>query len=176
MKRSTWSPREFRLALWTAAVIGLWVVVSWWLLPLWDRAHQLGAAALHARQRLEHLQQLLQREPAITQRYQAYAAYQSAQSQELLRQGLLDALEEWARTDNVQMNLKPRPASRDGDVARLGVEVEVEATQEALLAFLGRVLSQPALIELERLKITVTAAKERPLRASLVLSQVAVRP
>ena len=170
------STRERQLAVAAAAVIGCWAAVAWLVLPLWDRAQRLGEQAANARRRLEAMQRLITREGDVARRDASYAAFHAASTGAPTAPSLLDALEEWARADGVQISLKPRPVRREGEVTRAAVEVDIEGGQDALLAFLRRILSQPALIELDRLKITMTAAAERPLRASLLVTQMTLPP
>lgn len=170
------SYREQKLALAAIAVISLWVVVSWLGLPLVDRFTQLERYATVSRKKLARLRELASRKPVIEQAYDAYAAYRSGESDESAKTAFLNELEGLAQGGGLQLSLKPRPIQRDGPISRLGVELTIDATQEALLAFLDRLLTQPSLIELDRLRISATTSKEYPLRAILVVNRVVVRP
>jgi hypothetical protein len=144
-------------------------------LSLWDRLRILDRQALAARQRMAQFKALAARTPRIDQRSQAYAGFWSEGSDELLRQTFFEELEQFAGGGKLPLNLKPRPIRREGRVGRLGVELEVDATQAELLAFLDRVFAHPSLVELERLRIAPTASPESPLRATLVVNKVIIQ-
>lgn len=165
-----------RKRLWIVG-IGLlsWLVIGWGGLPLWHRLTHLEQEASSSRQRVGQLQELLGRQSDIEQRAQAYARFSSADSEDVLQRRLLDELEQWAVDTNVQLNLKPKAIQREGTVSRLGIEVELDSSQEALLAFLDRLLRAPSLLELDRLQISATASKEFPLRTQMTVSRVLIR-
>lgn len=175
MKAPTLSPREQRLALAAGMVLVVWGVVSWIGLPLWDRVRQLGQRTPLSQRKLERLQEVVSRQSQIEQAYQAQAIYRSAESDEALHSAFLSKLEELANGTGLKLGLKPKPVQRDGLLNRFGVELEIDATQEALLSFLDHLLMQPALMELETLRISATTSKEYPLRATLLVNRVAVR-
>jgi len=154
----------------------MWIAVAWLGYPLWDRFLFLQQQGEVSARKLTRLQELAQRKPTIEQAYARYAEYLSDQSDEAIQGAFLDELEQLARTGNLDVSLKPLPVQRQGDVRRLGVEVEVGATQDALLNFLDRVFAWPALVEVVRLRISTTVSKERPLRALLVLNRVVLLP
>lgn len=174
MSRPHLLPREQQLALTALLVISAWVF-AWFGLPLWDRLSQLEQRATVSQKKLARLNELITRKPLIEQAYQAYAGVFSDESDELIQGVFLDELEQLARAGNLQINLKPRPIQREGKVSHLAVELEVDATQEALLAFLDRLLTRSSLIELDRLRIAATASTESPLRATLLINKVVVR-
>ena len=176
MNRPKLLPREQKLALAAGVVIAVWMVVSWLGLPLVERFHQLEQQAMVSRKKLVRLRELASRKPSIEQAYAAYAMYRDDESDESAKTAFLSELEELARAGGLSLSLKPRPIQREGHVSRLGVELDVEATQEALLAFLDRLLSHPALIELDRLRISATVSSERLLRANVLVTKVVVRP
>lgn len=153
-----------------------WLVIGWGGVPLWHRLTHLEQESSSSRQRMAQLQELLRRQPVIEQQARAYANFSSDESEEMAQRRLLDELEAWAGEANVQLNLKPKPIQREGTVSRLGVEVELDSTQDALLAFLDRVLTAPALLELDRLQISATASNDALLRAHLTVSRVLIRP
>lgn len=153
-----------------------WLVIGLGGLPLWHRLTHLEQEAFSSRQSMAQFQELLRRQTIIEQQASAYANYASADSEEALQRRLLDELEEWAGEANAQLNLKPKPIQREGGVSRLGVEVELDSTQEVLLAFLDRVLTAPTLLELDRLQISAMASKDSPLRTHLTVSRVLIQP
>ena len=141
-------------------------------LCLWNRLGILDRQARAARQRMAQLQALAARTPQIAQRSRAYAGFWSEGSDERLRQAFFEELEQFAGEGTLQLNLKPRLLQREGRVGRLGVELEIAATQAELLAFLDRVFAHPSLVEVERVRIAPTAAPESPLRATLIVNKV----
>lgn len=170
------SLRDRKRLLLAGIALLVWLGVAWFGLPLWHRLTHLEQEASNSRQRVGQLQELLGRQSDIERRAQAYARFSSADSEEVLQRRLLDELEQWAVDTNVQLNLKPKAIQREGTVSRLGIEVELDSSQEALLAFLDRLLTAPSLLEVDRLQISATASKEFPLRAHLTVSRVLVRP
>jgi len=176
MARTSWSARERKLTIVTVMVILVSVIVSWLGLPLWNRLTQLDQATLVSQKKLARLRELASRKPAIEQAYQAYTPFRSPESDEVIQGTFLDELEQLARAGNLQISLKPRPIQRQGHMSRLGIELEIGATQQALLAFLDQLLTRTSLIELERLRISTTVSKEYPLRATLLVNKVVVHP
>ena len=168
-------PREQQLAIAALGVMVSWVVVSWIGLPLWNHLNQLDQQRLLAEKKLTRLKELASRKPIIEQAYQRYARFRSAEPDERIQQAFLNELEQLGQGGEFSMNLKPRPAQRQGDVTRFGVELDVEATQQDLLAFLDRLLASASLLELERLRISTTASKDHPLKATLLVNKVIVR-
>lgn len=165
-------PREQQLALAAGMVMIVWVVVSWVGLPLWDRVRQLGQRAPVSQRKLARLQEVMNRQSQIEQAYQAQASYRSTESDESMQSAFLSKLEELANGAGLKLGLKPRPIQRDGPLTRFGVELELDATQEALLTFLDRLLAQPVLMELDTVRISATTSKESPLRATLLVNRV----
>ena len=168
------SSRERTLTLGVVLLVGMWGVLSWIGWPLLDQFQQLEQQVKVASKKLEKLQGLSNRRPAIEQAYQRYAAFRSGESDELSQGAFLDELEQLARAGNVQISLKPRPVQRQERVSRLGIEVEVASTQEAILAFLDRLLASPSLVELDRLRLSTTASKDAPIKATLIINKVVV--
>ena len=175
MAGTPFSSRERSLALLAGMIIVLWALVSILLLPLWSRFADLQSTMSGARAKLERLQQLANQKPKIEQRSQSYAPFWSDEPDEALRSAFLDELEQLAASVSLQLNLKPRPSQQEGHVSKLGVELEVDATQEALLAFLDLLFKQPSLYEIDRLRISSSASKDFPLRATLTVNKVVVR-
>ncbi len=171
-----WLPRERKLALSAVIVVATWVIVASLGQPLWQRWHDLGQQTTVSQEKFDRLRRLASRKVAIERAYREAAHFLSTEPEDLVQRAFLDELEALARAGNLQISLKPRPIQRDGRVSRLGVELEVDATQEALLAFLDGLLSRPSLIELERLRIAATSSQDSPLRATLLVNKVVIRP
>ena len=168
------SAREQKLLL--VAVILLALGVLWGVgRPLWSRLRQLTQRTSASSQQLERFRELAARTSVIERKAQAYAPLVSTEPEELLQRQFLDELEQWARVENLQINLAPRPIQREGSVSRLGVELDVDASQDVLLAFLDRVLNAPSLIELSRLQISAGTSHDSSLKASLLVDKVIVR-
>lgn len=146
--------------------LGLWLGVR-----LGHRLARLNQEAAAAQQRLIHLQGLAARRPRISQTYQAYAGVFEEGSGHAWRQAFLEELEGCADA-GVQLTLKPQAIRSHGDVSRLGVAMEIEATQEGLLAFLDRIFALSALVELDRLQVSTAASPDYPLKASLLVSKL----
>ena len=176
MKTPKLLPREQKLALGAVTIIAVWVVVSALGAPLWERFHELQQRASVSQSKLSRLRELASRKPLIEKAYQASAGYRSDEPDESIKAAFLSELEQLAREHGIPLSLKPRPIQYDGHVSRFGVELDVDATQEKLLAFLDRLLSQPLLVELDRLRISATTSKDYPLRANLLVNRVVVRP
>ncbi len=169
------SPRERLLALGAVVVIAMWALVSGIAWPLLDRLTHLQQQAFVSQQKLSRLRELARRKSAIEHAYQAHAGYRSQDADEPLQSAFLNELEQLA-AGSLQMSLRPGRIVRAGSVSRLGVEVDVEATQEALLSFLDRLFTSSSLVELERLQISSSASKESPLSATFVLNKVVIHP
>jgi len=168
-------PRERKLVLAATLAVVVCAGVSWLGFPLWDQFHVLQQQAAVSEKKLERLRALITRKPMIEQQYRAYAAFWSEESDELLQGAFLDELEQLAGAGRLQISLKPLPIQRQGRVSRVGVEVEVDGTQEALLDFLSKLLGSPTLLELSRLRLSTTVSREYPLRGSLLVNKVVFR-
>ncbi len=165
-------PRERRLALIAAILIGCWVFVSWIVLPLWDLVRDLRLRVEADTKRLRALSHLLAQVPDIERDHQQYAGYLEAADDEQAPAAFLGELEALARRSNVQLNLKPRPGKREERISRFDVELDVEGSQQSLMAFLDELLRIPKLITVERLRISAAPAKPDLLRANLVLQKL----
>ena len=166
-------PRERRLALVATLVIGCWLLVSWLVQPLWDRAHDLRARVESHTKKLDALSRLLAQEPSIEQAYQQIAGYLSAEENEQAQgSAFLNELESLLRGADLQMNFKPRPMKREERLSRFEVEVDVEGSQEKLLRFLDQLFLMPKLIAIERLRLSSVPGKEQLLRANLILQKL----
>ena len=170
---SGWTARQ-RLTLAALAGLSTWLLSVWIGLFLCNRLKELDRQQLVAQQQRARLEALAARQPYLEQQARTYASFLADGSDEFLQQAFFDELEQFAAEGGLQLNLKPWPIQRDGDVRRLGVELEVEATQGSLLAFLDRLFASSSLCELERLRIATAASAEYPLRATLVVSKVII--
>ncbi len=171
----TWSARERHLAISTAALVGTWLVISWVVLPLWDRLSLLHQQGGGSEEKLARLQTLLHRRGDIDRQYQQYDAYFSRDPEEILQSALLDELEQLAGAEGLQINLKPQPVERGERLNRVTVELDVDGTQEAILGFLERLLTAPQLMDVERFRVSTTASLDRPVQASVVVTKLVLR-
>ena len=177
MMAPLFSSRERTLAVVALTVMGACGFVSAVGWPLWNQLTQLTQQTAVAQKRIIRLRELVRRRPGIEQLYQSYAALRGgADSADRMGRTFLDELEQLAHAANLQLNLKPKPLTREGDVSLIAVEVEVDASQEALLAFLDRILALPRLIRLERVRLASSASKDYPIRATLLLEKVLPAP
>ena len=165
-------PRERRLALMAAVVIGCWLVVSWLVQPLWDRTHTLHARVEAQTKKLDALTRLMTQATDIEQQYQQIAGYLTSEDDERAQSSFLNELERLSRDSSVQLNFKPRSLKREERVSRFEVELDVEGPQDRLFAFLDALLAMPNLIEIERLRIASVPGKEQALRANLVVQKL----
>lgn len=173
--RAGLSIREQRLAL-CVGVLLLAGAAGWVGWPLWIRLQEVEERVHLSQQKMVKLRELATHAPSIEQAHVAYATFMTTESDEAAHRAFLEELEELARQGNLQISLKPGRVEQQGRVSRLGVEVEADATQEALLEFLDRVLSWSGLIELDRMRLSATASQEYPLKGQFTLSRVVVRP
>ena len=88
---------------------------------------------------------------------------------------VLSELEELARASNVQMALKPKPIQSDERAHHIGVELQLDGSQAAVLGFLDRLLAWPRLIIFERIRLSTAASVERPLRANVIMNVSVLR-
>jgi len=171
----TLRPRERRLALIAAMVLLSWSVVSWIVQPLWDRVRELQLHVDTQLAKLEAVNRLLAQEPSVAQRHTALTGQLHVAGGDQTEGSLLDELEALSRRSNLKLNLKPHPIKPGEQVSRLDVELDVEGSQEKLLAFLDALLGLPRLVAIERLRISSIPTKEQQLRASLLIQQLTVR-
>lgn len=169
------STRERGLGILVLMAIAIWGSVSWMGVPLWERLASLQQEAQTAQQKTARLQALVQRRSQIEQQYARDARFVAEEPDDVLHRRFLDELEALAKEGDLQLNLKPRPVQRERSLSRLGVELDVEAPQDGLLAFLDRLLTAPSLIELERLSLSATPAKDHSLKATLLVHKIVVR-
>jgi Tfp pilus assembly protein PilO len=169
------APRERRLAFVAAGFIGCWVVVSWILQPLWERA---GESRLRVRTQTEKLQaigRLLAQGPAIEREYEGLAGLLEPADDEGAHAAFLSELEELSRRSNLQLSLKPRPLKQDERTSRFEVELDVQGSQQHIMAFLDQLLRMPRLIAIDRLRISGVPAKEDLLRVNVVIQKLSFR-
>ena len=172
---ATLRPRERRLALIAGVVVGCWLFVSWLVQPLWDRLSDLCLRVEHQTEKLEALNRLAKQVPAIEERYQRVAAYLAGEDDERAQSAFLNELELLSRGSELHVNLKQRPPKREERLSRFEVELDVEGAQDALLAFLDRLIAMPTLMAVERLRLSTIPTKADQLRANLVIQHLAIR-
>lgn len=172
MARLALQARERKLVLAASVILITWGMMTWFGFPLWDQFQTLQQQATVSGKKLARLRELVARKPLIEQQYRAYAGFWSEESDELIEGAFLDELEQLARSGQLQISVKPRPVQREGSVSRLGVEVDVDGTQAALLGFLQQLLAAPSLIELARLRVSTTVSTDRPLKGSVLVSKI----
>ena len=168
----TLRPRERRLALGAAVVIGAYGLVSWVIQPLWDR---VAEARVHSNTQLERLRalgRLLDQAPAIERRYADLSGYLQEGDIAQLQGAFFNELETLSQQSNVQLSLKPRPVRHQDRASRFEVELDAEGPQGNLLAFLDALLRLPRLVSVERLRISGVPLKPELLRASVVLQHL----
>ena len=170
----TLRPRERRLALTAAVVIGCWFFVSWIVQPLLERGREVRLSVETQTEKLDALRRMLARAPAIEQEYQQLSAYMDKADASVSPDGFLSELESLSRESGVTINLKPKPIKTEGRVSRFEVELDIEGSQERLLTFLDALLRMPKLIAVDRLRISMVPAREGLLRANLVLQKLSV--
>lgn len=168
-------PRERRLALVAAILIGCWLLLGGLLQPLWERVSALHAAVDTQHQKLDGMTRLLDRAPAIERRFQAAEGYFERGTDEQAQSAFLNELESLSQTSDVRLNLKPRSASPEGSLSRFEVELDAEGSQTNLLGFLDALLKMPKLLTVERMRIATVPAKQDLLRATVVLQKLTVR-
>lgn len=171
----TLGPRERRLVLVAGAMIGCWLLVSWVVQPLWDHARDLHVRVQTHTEKLDALSRLLTRLPSIERQYQQVAGYLVVEDDEAAHSAFLNELEALTRRSGVQMNLKRRAAREEERLSRFEVELDVEGSQDNLLTFLDNLLGMPALIVVERLRISIVPTKAQALRANLVIQKLTFR-
>ena len=156
------------------ALLPAGILLSGMASSLGHRLHRVNRELLVTQQRLRQVQTLIASQPHVERRARGYATFWSEGSDESVQRAFLDELEQFAREGNLSLNLKPRPIQREGEVRRLSVELELEATQGGLLAFLDRLFRQPSPLALERLRIAPSASSDLPLKATLIVNKAII--
>ena len=156
-------------------LVAVWLVFSQVALPLLERMRELEQRAAIAQKKLGRLHQLARRKRAIEDAVLRYRAAWSEDPAAPIQRALLDELEGLAQAGHVQISLKPQPTKQEHHVLRVEVEIELDATQEAIFEFVDRLLASPSVLELTRLRISSTASKTAPVRAILLISQLVLR-
>ena len=168
-------PRERRLALIAGVVIGCWLLVSWIVQPLWDRARDLRAHVESQTEKLDALNHLLAQAAVIEQEHQQIAGYLTREEEEQSQSAFLNELEALARGSGLQLSSKLRSVKPEERFSRFEVELDVEGAQERLLTFLDGLLGMPKLIAIDRLRLSSVPANEHALRANLILQKLTLR-
>ena len=169
------SSRERTLALVAGVVIGVSLLVVKVMAPLWEQLTRLRARESVSQEKLERWRSLVDRRAHIEQAYARYAKLRQVDIPERVQATVLSELEELARASNVQMALKPRPIQSDERAHHIGVELQLDGTQAAVLGFLDRLFAWPRLIIFERIRLSTAATAERPLRANVIMSVSVLR-
>jgi len=162
-----------RLALVAGGLIGCWVLVAILVQPLWDRGQDLRLKVTVQAQRLEALTRLLNQAPAIDREYERIAPYLEADDEQA-HGAFLNELEALSRQAHLRLNLKPRAGKQEERVSRFEVELDVEGSQEHVLAFLDQLLAMPRLMTIERLRLASVPTKDQRLRANLVIHKLGI--
>ena len=167
-------PAERRLALIAMAVIGCWVFVSVIVQPLLAHRAEVRQRIQTQSEKLDALHRVLAQSGDIEQAYSQIAPYLDGTEDEPAHGVFFSELESVARSANVTLNLKPRPAKSEGRISRLDIELDVEGSQADLLSFLDSILRMPKLVAIDRLRLSTTPAREGILRANLVLRKLSL--
>ena len=170
------SSRERTLALAAALVIGVSVLMMKVMAPLWDRLAQLRQRESVSQEKLERWRSLVAHRDDIERAFARYDSFRIGEPPERIQAALLHELEELARSSNVQMALKPRPVQSDARAHQIGLELQLDGTQPAVLGFLDHLFAWPRLLTFERIRLSTTALSDRPLRANLIVTVYALRP
>ena len=165
-------PRERRLAIVAGVLSGCWAVLALAVQPLWDLGQDVAGRVQAQRQKLEAVSRLLAQQPAADARAQLLAAFLSQDAAEGGAASFLNELESLSRSAGVTLNLKPRPAVRDGRMSRMEIELDLEGSQQGLLGFVDALLRAPHLLTVERLRMSTIPAKPELLRANVVIHQL----
>lgn len=168
-------PRERRLALIATAVVGCWVVVSWVVQPLWDRVQALRLHLQTQSEQLKMFHRLLAQAPPTGEDPSQVASYAAPQNIEEERGAFFSELEALSRANALQLHLKPKPIQREAHLSRIELELDVEGSQQSLLAFLDALFGRLKLMTIERLRVSSVPTKEHALHANLVIQQLLLR-
>ncbi len=168
-------PNERRLAVFTAVVMGCWLLVSLVIQPLWDRGRDVRVEVQMLHEKLEAVSRLLGQGPALERRYQSLSSYLESEETEQTQRSFLNDLESLSRTADVQLNLKPHGVKQENRVSRFEVELDVEGSQAGLMSFLDALLAMPKLISIERMRLSIVPTREQSLRANLVIQKLSLR-
>jgi Tfp pilus assembly protein PilO len=175
MTQALWlklKPNERRLALAAGGLIGCWALLGWVVQPLWHRAGELRLRVETQAQKLEAFDRLLAQAPSVDRVYEGFSAYLEPGGEEQARSAFLNELTALSRRSNLELNLKPRPVRRDERTSRFDVELDLQGTQQDLLAFLDELLRLPRLVAIERLRISAIPTRSDLLRANLVIQKL----
>lgn len=162
------SARHFFEVSGTFLALG-WVMGFWLVVTLSGRVAQRGQELAVARQHLSTYQAMAVLKPHVAAAYQAYASA----FEHVGPQAFLEELEGCADS-SMQLNLKPQAVRGQDGAKQIGVDVELEATQQGVMTFLDRLFALPSLVELERLQVAASASPEYPLKANLLVSKHAL--
>lgn len=161
--------RERRLVLVVGVLIGCWAFVSFVAQPLWDESRDWQQRLERQTVRIETIRRLVGQAPVIDRRYRQISGYLETLQPEVAERAFLDALSAICRESGLQPNFKPRGIKREGQAARVAVEVDVEGSQPQILEFVDRLLRLPRLTTIEQLRMSVVPGKSGLLRANVIL-------
>ena len=168
------SPREQQLVITVTVLIGVWFTFSGIVEPLWERSQRLAQQVEAETSKLEKLSGLLAKRDTVERSYAEIAAFLTQVSDGDASILFLGELEVLARHANVQIDLKPKPIKYNDELRRVGVELNLEASQERVFAFLDALFSMPTLLDIQRLHISSAPGKQNVLRAHLIIQKVAL--
>ncbi len=172
MRRLRWFPDLRHPVIVVAVMVLAGGLTAWWASELRGRLAQLDRQAQDAQQHIKSLQQQVGRKPLIEPRYQEYASFWSDEPESRWQAALLDEVQALATGIIGDLSLKPKSLPRRGTANRVGVELELEAPQEAFLAFLDRLLTCPSPLELERLSMASATVPGAGLKAQITVSKL----
>ena len=168
-------PRERRLALIAGVFIGCWGLISGVAHPLWVRGRDLQAHMQTQSEKLRSISRLLASATTIERTYQQVAPYLELGDDDRVQRACLAELETLSRQSGIKLNLKPHPMRREERTSRFDVDVDVEGSQQELLAFLDTLLRLPRMMTIERVRIATVPARENVLRANLSVQYLTVQ-
>ena len=174
IKRTTIGPRERRLALMAAIIVACWGFFAGIVQPMLDRLHEIRRHTETHTEKLQALDRLVRNTSLIEQRYNTYAGYLESVDDEHTQGSFLDELEALSTKSNVQINFKPRPGKQEDRISRFEVELDVEGSQQHVMAFLDELFRMAKLIEIERVRIAAVPMKADTLRANILLQKLTI--
>ena len=172
MRLLTWFPTLRHPAAALILMVLAGGVAAWWASELRGTLAQLDRQVQDAQQRIASLQRQVGRKPLIEPRYQGYAGFWSDEPESRWQAVLLDEVQALATGIIGDLSLKPKSFPRLGTANRVGVELELEAPQEAFLAFLDRLLTCPSPLEVERMSMASSTVPGTGLKAQITVSKL----
>ncbi|MBI2885559.1 MAG: hypothetical protein HYY15_05250 [Candidatus Omnitrophica bacterium] len=164
-------PRERRLGLLAAIIIGGWMLLAGVVEPLWHDVRAATSLVEARTEKLQALNRLMEEAPAIEREYRAAAPYVTAEEQGI--DAVLSELEALSRNVALPLSLKPRQAPGAAGTGR-EVELEIEGPQEQVLRFVDGLFGMNRLLVIERVQLSSVPMADRELRASLLVQVLRV--